>query len=279
MRNLNLLLILTLVICTAALANNRNYNVPKADTAVTIDGTLSSGEWDDAIAVIIEYPDIVTPPKVGTLREGSLEPTAEQFSALVYLKWDDDNLYVAFEVTDDYFNETAGRDEPQICFNLLNNPNASYLTEAVVWNLPANGPINANNGLEPTVSTVAGSVTDTGYIVEASIAWSDFASIQSYTPAVNDIHGIGFAMQDHNEAGGRDHFLLDFGDGDLNMSDPTSWNTIMLVNQEDLVLGDWGYMPADFDDSGLVNLSDFAVVMQQWLSCTNPEDPDCIDVR
>ncbi len=257
----------------------RNYNVPQSTASVTIDGTLSAGEWDDAIVVIVEYPDIITAPKEGTMRDGTVAPdNAADFSTLIYLKWDSSNLYIAFEVQDDIYTVTAGQDEPQLCFNLLNNPSAIYVAQAIVWNLPVQGTINPNGGLAPNASSVLGSVVTGGYIVESKIAWADFASIQSYSPSAGDIHGIGFALQDH-ENGTREHFFVDFGSGELTMTDPTSWNTITLVNQVDLALGDWGYLSADFDKNGDVNLSDFALIAQQWADCTHPQDENCSDLR
>ncbi|MHC4738055.1 MAG: hypothetical protein ACYS9Y_04030 [Planctomycetota bacterium] len=42
--------------------------------------------------------------------------------------------------------------------------------------------------------------------------------------------------------------------------------------------GEWGYLSADLDENCIVNLSDLAKFADLWLSCTEPYNPDCVDM-
>jgi hypothetical protein len=84
-----------------------NYNIPLASVTPTIDGTLSSGEWNDATSIFLGMPELTTPPNIGsTIYE--LPDSHADFSGVYYYKWDADYLYVGAKVYDDVLLFDAG---------------------------------------------------------------------------------------------------------------------------------------------------------------------------
>ncbi len=273
------ILLMVCVLMTAAFA--LNYNVPKASVTPSIDGVVNEAEWMDARYIPMAYPDIVTFPKEGSLRSGTSAPdNAMDYSINWYVKWDDNYLYLAGRVYDDIFTDTAGSDTPQLCFNMNNNPHAAYLSEALVWNIPANGPINTNTtesgAPAPNNSNIAGSILADGYMIEVRLAWTDIDPNDVYQPAVNDVHGFGLACQDHDAGGLRETFLLDFGSGVVAMSDLSTWNTITLTANQ--ACGDWEYPAGDLNKDCVVDIEDFSFIAAEWLKCTDPGDSACIEL-
>ena len=57
----------------------------------------------------------------------------------------------------------------------------------------------------------------------------------------------------------------------------SSWNTITLVNT--LASGEMGYFKDDLNQDTVINLQDFAKVANEWLSCTDPFEEDCVNVK
>ena len=257
-----------------------NYNVPEAVVTPTIDGVVSAGEWSDAKLIQMVYPSFSTLPNVGTVRPG-LPPADDDadFSLFWYAKWDSDNLYLMGIIKDDIYNAVLGQDEPQLCFN-FNNAGTTYLVDACVWNLRNDGSIITNTTNSSAYAPSAATVTQTsatadGYVVELKLAWDDFSA--SYTPAANDVHGFGLACQDHDAGGVREHFYIDYGMGEIAMNDLSTWNTITLVDT--LASGENGYYDTDINQDAEVSLLDYAAIADQWLSCTDPEGDDCVNVK
>lgn len=258
-----------------------NYNVPQATIVPTIDGTISAGEWDDAKPIEMIYPNLIQDGNTGTITRLETDPpTAQEYSLYWYVKWDSSGLYILGRVYDDFFAEPMGLDEPQLCFNLNNNLSAQYLQEALVWNLPVNGSINVNGGLPYNNSAVAGSVLSDGYVIEFKLDWSDLTTVNggvSYSPQLDDIHGIGFTCQNHGEDYSRKYVLNDYGSGEWAMTNLSTWNTITLVDS--LSCGDLGYKQADFDQNCSVYTEDLDSAASQWLKCSDPFVEGCEDFR
>jgi hypothetical protein len=229
------------------------------------------------------YPTLTEAPNTGTLRPGTSEPDNNaDFSLWWYVKWDDNYLYVLGVTYDDIYNSAAGQDEPQLCFNYLNDIAATYLTEAFVWNLAVDGTINTNGGPAPTSSDLSGQLNSglfgDSYVLEARFAWSDLeVGTTGYNPVAGDIHGFGLACQDHDAGGTREHFLLDFGSGAIAMDDLSTWNTVTLV--EEMPLLEAGTSIADLNLDAFVDPIDLKAMAADWLNCTDPMDASCVDAR
>ena len=72
--------------------------VPGASAAM-IDGVLSPGEWDGALAIPLEATSPLTNPGWNPLDGDAVYPA--DCSAVVYVMHDGENLYVGFDITDD----------------------------------------------------------------------------------------------------------------------------------------------------------------------------------
>jgi hypothetical protein len=57
--------------------------------------------------------------------------------------------------------------------------------------------------------------------------------------------------------------------------EPDDWFKFEVIADSSLVVGDWGYFDADLDLDGYVNLADMDVIIEKWLTCTDPEIPGC----
>ena len=55
---------------------------------------------------------------------------------------------------------------------------------------------------------------------------------------------------------------------------PETWFQI-----HDNECGAWSTLWADFNGDCIVNLQDFALFCQEWMKCTRPNDPGCVDLR
>ncbi|MBN2377273.1 MAG: hypothetical protein JXD22_12785 [Sedimentisphaerales bacterium] len=68
-------------------------------------------------------------------------------------------------------------------------------------------------------------------------------------------------------------------------SNDSDWNILtdqtlsLLIYDDDIGCGDWGYFPADLDRNCYVNLVDFSMFAQQWLTCTVPNGQDCLNLN
>ncbi len=56
---------------------------------------------------------------------------------------------------------------------------------------------------------------------------------------------------------------------------PEDWAKFTITANSSLVLGDFGFLKTDLDKNGYVGLSDIDVIIDRWLSCTDPEIPGC----
>ena len=79
-----------------------------------MDGSFGAGEWDDAIKIEMVYPDFCLPPFKGTVCpqykwQSGPPDDADDGSLIVYLKWDDTYLYMAYEFHDDELAPTFNR--------------------------------------------------------------------------------------------------------------------------------------------------------------------------
>jgi len=255
-----------------------NYNVPQAATAPTIDGVLSAGEWDNAMTVSMVYPAIVTSPKEGVINSATYNPdSAEDLSATWYFMWDSSALYVACEVQDANLfwlcsEGPYAQDGVQLCFNFKNDSAAVYRAEAAVYDF---APRTSSDTLpdiykrDPSYFSLPNGVIGSsfptgGYVIEVKMPWSDFDS--SYVPEVNDIHGAGLVLLDYDSESVTDEgstIMADFGNGTYSISTVSSWNTLTFVTS--LECGDAGYLSQDLNLDCVVNMTDFAIFVQNWL--------------
>lgn len=56
---------------------------------------------------------------------------------------------------------------------------------------------------------------------------------------------------------------------------PQDWAKFTVTANSSLVLGDMGFFAGDIDRSGVVGSSDLMILIDKWLSCTDPEQEGC----
>jgi hypothetical protein len=127
---------------------------------------------------------------------------------------------------------------------------------------------------EHTSITIEGQETDFGYILEASIPWATAMddAAPNYAPTINDVHGLSFILVGFNgEAGATADIATlytDFGNGANTIGDPTTWNSVTLV--------DAFVQPVtcDFDGDGNCDVIDIDLLGKEIIAGTNNTDFD-----
>ena len=193
-------------------------------TGITVDGTLEdwvrrleSGNWAGQLEVkkgrVFQWMRAV-PVYLNTLTskvESGAVAAAEDFSAVVYLLWDDKKFYMAATVVDDeVVTQHEGQDIWQDdavelwmdCrhdavthtlfqedeFQLGFSPASQYRNHAVAWAWRNPRAEAVTQAME-----VASALTPNGYIIEASIPWSVLKGCQ---PAFGGMIGFNISMVD-----------------------------------------------------------------------------------
>jgi hypothetical protein len=278
-------LITITIMCFAVIAlANINYEIPFTSSVPDYDGVIGAGEWDDALAVSVSYEDFVINGSGATVHGTTPEPN--DISGTYYFKWDQDYLYMAFDVTDDVLmwrKDSPGpynaQDAVQLCFNPYNNASAVFQEDAWIFDIVAEtadsygadiyrhtGAINVDpNMIESTLGSE-------GYTIEIGLKWSDIKPALS--GKVGDVHGLGLIILDF-DGSTVDSLITDFGDGANVIGEPTQWNTMSLVGADGC--GSQGLYSADINRDCYVDLLDYSFFATQWLGCTDPENPECID--
>ena len=292
-----------------------NYNLPQTASPPTINGVIGAGEWSDAKAVEMVFPDIITPPQLGTQRGGQFKPdwpTPDDISGMWYFKWDATYLYVAAVIRDDDLelipagstyrqacpppddvSEGTGIDYDKVEFglNLYHDGNNSFQDTAFYYiGRQGDGTTRLENesqdaAMDPTNGLKASSITADGYIVEAALKWSDF---DGYSPVLNDVHGMMLRLEDDDGYGVYNDFywtggirIIDIGrrvSGEYRTLDtPEIWHTATLVSS--LSCGEHGYLDTDANRDCVSNLQDFAEVAATWMKCTHPKEGACDDLN
>ena len=198
------------------------YKIYKTATPITIDGTADA-IWSNASVVAGSASKLLS----GTVTNAA--DLSGSFKAL----WDNTNLYVLANVTDDALNHDSQNayDDDGIEFYVdINNDKATTYGANDVqysfdWNngttigvLPSGRP---TTGISYAIVTVTG-----GYTVEASIPWSTLQG----TPAVNQLVGVDFMINDDDDGGTRDGKLSWNAASDSAWTDPSKMGTAQLLD-------------------------------------------------
>jgi len=190
-----------------------DQHAPRANTPVKLDGKLDEAVWAKAKSVQL----------VNTMTGASEPPRTNVKSA-----WDDDNLYVAFDVEDDLLRSTFSSNDDHLweqdCVEVMIDPDGDGNNYVELQVSPLNkkfdtrydsrrtprpyGHLDYDSELKSGVSvrgTVNDAEADEGYTVEMAIPWSAFAKdgLKHEKPTVGANWRVNFfvldARSDHNQ--------------------------------------------------------------------------------
>jgi hypothetical protein len=290
MKLLNMMLIIILS-CISVYAVD--YFAYKAETAPTIDGVIGYSEWAN-LTVDMVCPDILNAPNQGSVIIGSENgPLPSDASAQVYITWDASNLYIAIDVTDNNQNWRAyspgpynSQDAFQVCFN-LNKVGTRYIgddpaSDTAIWDIVADTADAAGAGIYSHGRAfsnieqiqIEAQTNASGYVIEAAIPWGQIDG--DYLPAIGDEHGVGFMVLDFDN-NALNALFTDFGEGENTIEQPSTWNTLRLISEDGCGL--LSFSSGDVNNDCIVDLSDLSTLAVYWSKCTDPDDPECIDLR
>ena len=220
------------------------YTIPQAGAAPVPDGVFSPGEWDGATSQSLVYPDLITPPQVGSHKYE--EPTPEDFSATLHYTWDQTYLYMGVEVVDDVViapAATGGYPDDHILIGFdpdVNNEekdrtlvfeffrdNSDLTRTKIYWN--NDGALLLTNSIFATSVTTDSQGNKVTY--EAALKWSEITGDAGYVPRVGDQYQAAVLLCDNDtDDGMRDTFLLDAGQGNSGaMAEPAFWRDVTLA--------------------------------------------------
>ncbi len=203
-----------------------SVEVFKTEVAPTIDGNIDA-IWNNPKIVSFNAENIL----VGT----SLE--ANDLSGMAKMIWDEDNVYLLAQVTDDAYQNDSPNiyedDNVEFYFDADNSKTAPYDDNDAQFSFGWNdgttiGVIPAGRSTEGINYSIMD--TDTGYTVEIQIPWSNLQS----TPEDGKEMGFDFMINDDDDGGGRDGKLSWNATEDQAWQDPSIFGTIKLVGSDAL---------------------------------------------
>lgn len=216
-----LIFALALTLMTAsALAEQPTATAHKATTPIVIDGNLD--DWNTSSPIVIDQ-------EAQVIRDVSFWQGENDLSATVYVMWDEENLYLAADVTEDtpygaiemlpldgednfkvYISTDPTADPARTAYG-TNDFLLYLIVDNSYWDTAFDRTMVEKDLLERfttkgmdggedvlTGYEKASVLTTTGFIYEAVIPWSNFsnAKIPVYTPAVDDTVNFNFAITD-----------------------------------------------------------------------------------
>lgn len=284
--------IVSYIVLIASISFGYNYNAKYMDAAPTIDGVISTGEWDGAFSFPVQYPAILSAPYNGSVPSGFATPANNaDLSANVYMGWDEDFIYMAFRVYDsehNWVNSSPGPYNTQDAVQLLFNPGgysghfSSAGASASIIDFAAQTADSAGAGFygrndtrftSPDNIIMSGAVLADGYVIEVKLLNSAFG----IAPALGQSVGMGIILSDAD--GDAHKYLISdtstAGAWDVNQT--SSWNEFVFVSANGC--GTYGLSTADLDKDCHVGLSDFSIVANNWLVCSDPAGADCTNLK
>lgn len=244
-----------LMLSSVAMAEDRpNITAHKAN-GIVIDGDLS--DWNlDSPAVVNDAAQVI--------RDLSFWQGPNDCSAKFYLSWDEENLYIAADVTEDTplgaIEMLPIDGEDNLKLYISTNPNADpartaygtndflvyFVMDEGYWDTAIDRSMVAKDDRQRFVSagmdggenvlegyTCAVQMTATGFTWEAVVPWACFSNkkIEAYTPTVGDTLLCDFAITDISyPCPGTEYIPQMAWFGTLNINaDPSGWGSVTLA--------------------------------------------------
>ncbi len=222
-----------------------DFSVSKySDTEKKIDGVLEKGEWDDASWMYADGIEDVH--MIGSIPWGG----SEDCSARITTAWDEENFYMAAEVTDDvHFNDTAHSNSYQcddIQFALYHDVN-SYLAAGQAGTRFNEFGISLNNegpGIwrwknqtdDVPIGEVVGegieyaAIRDDKTYYEIKLPWKVIWGYD-FTPEPGNYIGFSYALND-NDGAGRNLSIM-YAGGIVGSKNSALFSKLQFVKKED----------------------------------------------
>jgi hypothetical protein len=227
--------------------------VPQSDADIEIDGNL--GEWK--LELFTEEQKIVLTRKNGFINSGDIDDD-DDFSAVVYALYDEDNLYLAAEVTDDATEDgfTGSNNWQNDCIEIWIDGAGDDGTmtdrggndpDNYQFNVDVNGfpYVYRNDNAAALLDEMesAASLKGTDYILEVRIP---FSAIPELDLDKNRIMGFSVSFVD-SDKGVWNHILWQ---GEVE-HEPTTWGDLefllekLSVKPAGKLSATWGFMKSD----------------------------------
>ena len=243
---------LTLAVAACAQAEQPVASAYKAENGITIDGSLE--EWNLSSPIVINQLEQV-------IRDAQAWEGEQDLSCKVYLMWDETNLYLGVDVTEDtpygaiemlpldgednfkLFLSTNPADDPARTAYATNDFLTYLIIDNLYWDSGIDRSMVPKDARKRFVSigmdggqnvlegyTVASVQNETGFIYEAVIPWSCFSNdrIAVYTPKAGDTVNFNFAITDISyPCPGTQYIPQMAWTGDLNIgTNPSLWGRL-----------------------------------------------------
>lgn len=221
---------------------------------ITIDGSLE--DWNLDSGAVVNAPEQI-------IRDGNMWQGPDDCSVTFYLSWDEENLYIAADVTEDsplgaiemlpidgednlklYISTDPAADPARTEYG-TNDFLVYFIMDEGFWDTAVDRSMVAKDlrmryvskGMDGGESVLEGyecavNMTTTGFTWEAVVPWACFANnkIPVYTPAVGDTLSVNFAITDISyPCPGTDYIpqLAWTGNANINKN-PSLWGTVTL---------------------------------------------------
>jgi hypothetical protein len=181
----------------------------RADPPPTIDGTVSPGEWGEGIYIdkSVTLKGDANYNGYGNCYQPEFITDANDISGTIYCLWDDQNLYLAVEVTDDDFVFENGGGWDNDCAEIRFSPDgASIVGLWITPSLSSGGPgWYRNNELNGATTTeeaplINATIGANGYEWELALPL-DHEAIAGLDPSVGKVVGYTVSLGDHDVGG------------------------------------------------------------------------------
>ncbi len=220
-------------------ADTKLAHIFKVPGPVIIDGKLDDWKLDDQKCVTVNDPKFLV--------DGADKwKGPSDLSGKVHFMWDATHLYVAAIVSD---NEPMINpyekayifqgDSVEVYFGKTNSKKPFFTKDdyqfglstgqdgkgAIIW-IWDNGMTGSNRKAEARDSHMAVLKTNSGYIIEAKVAWSNF---EGFTPKVGDKVGLDVNLNDLDKSPNDYKAMTWIGDGD-NWQKPSNWGEGLIAD-------------------------------------------------
>ncbi len=231
--------VLVLILSCGVVAGPPEWTAVKTDVAPIIDGNFDD-LWEKADEYVLG-PDIVF--NGGTVIV--VNHTTQQPTGKFYLLWDKEALYLYAYVVDKdiYFGRNEGvglnsqMDGIQLCIepegNRATDNSYAYIIDMVPDTKGNKGPATWEHwqikGVAEDIQIAGGRVAKDAYVIEAAIPWS-ILNNNAQDVEVGTKYPFGMIIMNTSPFVNVHTLLMDYGDGENVIGNPSAWNTMTLVD-------------------------------------------------